>query len=288
MLPRRVFGKLLVLTLLAAATATWPDRGARAETGANHSDSLEVSQLLREIVLVHLPNEYENTKQWGGTKEIWDGLHVSLDGFQIKTKRRKKLANHGTWKRYKAWLINPDHNLRMRVMNVGTTDDDRAAFDLVVQSKLGAFGRLSEWNRDIQLVSVSVNAEADLTLLMRCEMGLSFDFEHLPPDLRIDPIVRDAKLTLDRFRLQRISDLHGPLVRELGKSLETVLQKELDRRRNKLVLKLNRQIEKRRDRLRFSIRELLNSERLPLLDSLGGIPIQHPKALVGHGDRGDP
>jgi hypothetical protein len=240
--------------------------GEMAEAQATVDSTSELSSLLHEIIIAHLPHEYENTKQWGGTKEVWDGLHISVDGLRVKTKRRTKLANHGTWKRYNVRLVDPEMNLKIYVTNVGRTQDERAAFDLIVRAKLAAFGRLSEWNRDVQLISVSVDAQADVTLTMRCEMGFDLDFQHWPPDVRIEPVVREADLALDSFRLQRISDVHGPLVRELGQNLHAVLQHELDQRRNLLAVKLNRQIDKHRGRLRFSIRDLLDLDLSRLVE----------------------
>ena len=123
--------RILLPALLLHLTAT-PCRGEMpAGTLAETPSVAELCHSLRDIIVAHLPDEYEDTRDWGGTKEVWDGLRVSLDGFKIKTKRRKKLANHGTWKRYRAWLIDPDRSLRITLSNFDEADDGHVALDAV-------------------------------------------------------------------------------------------------------------------------------------------------------------
>ena len=57
------------------------------------------------------------------------------------------------------------------------------------------------------------------------------DLSRLPPDLILRPTVTQADLQLVDFRLQRISDVGGPIAKELGDSLEDVLQDEINDRR---------------------------------------------------------
>lgn len=212
--------------------------------------------LLRELVLNALPAEYENTKQWGQTKRVWDGVDLSLDGLRLDTKRRWRDVNHGTWKRYKAWLISPHETFDFAIENIRPTEDGRAAFDVVVIAQLGTFARLSEWRRGVQLISVGVDAEAVVRLQLTCAARLRLEFRHLLPDIVIEPEVTAADLRLVRFDLQRISDLHGPLVKELGESLHDVLQDEINERRPRLVAQANRQIARHQDKLRLSLQDL--------------------------------
>ena len=82
-----------------------------------------------------------------------------------------------------------------------------------------------------------------------------------------------ASLELTDFRLQRISDLHGPLVHELGKAVREVLERTLADRRPQLVEKINRQIAKRPRALRISLHDALASRWGPLVSQqLGQAP----------------
>ena len=259
-----MFGKMASGTLallLLCTSPTWADPGSQLSAG----DSAEVAalvtageskDLLRQLALAAIPETYENTKHWGQTRRVWVGLHVSLDGLLLKTKRRWKEANHGTWKRYSAWLIDPDQQFDLRIENIREADQGRIAFEIAIDAKLGLFARLSEWQHGVQLISLSTDAEAVVQLRMTCEARMKLDFEQFVPDLVIEPEITAADLTLVHFDLQRVSNLHGPGVEQLGRSLHDVLQDEINDRRPKLVAQANRQIEKNQDKLRFSIRDL--------------------------------
>ena len=229
------------------------------------SDSVEVAELvqegeskylLRQLALAAIPETYENTKHWGGTRRIWDGVHLSLDGLRLKTKRKWRDANQGTWKRYQAWLIDPEEQFDLRIENIRPAEQGRIAFEIAIDAKLGLFARLSEWQHGVQLISLSTDAEAVVRMRMTCEASMKLDFEQFIPDLVIEPEITSADLTLVSFDLQRVSNLHGPGVEQLGRSLRDVLQDEINDRRPKLVAQANRQIEKNREKLRLSVRKL--------------------------------
>jgi hypothetical protein len=77
-------------------------------------------------------------------------------------------------------------------------------------------------------------------------------------------VVTNARLTLREFRLDRVSDAHGPLVAELGDGVKNLIEDDLQGA--KLTAKLNRAIDKKRDRLEFSLPGLVNSSWWPLAD----------------------
>ena len=212
--------------------------------------------LLRELALAAIPETYENTKHWGQTRRTWEGVHLSLDGVRLKTKRKWRDTKHGTWKRYRAWLIDPAEQFDLRIENIRPAEQGRVAFEIAVDAKLGLFARLSEWQYGVQLISLSTDAEAVVRMRLTCEASLKVDFKEFIPDLLIEPEITAADLTLVRFDLHRVSNLHGPGVEQLGRSLHDVLQGEINDRRPKLVAQANRQIERNRDKLRLSVRTL--------------------------------
>jgi len=256
-----------VVDVAAEASATETSTTTKA-TGAH--------RLLRTLVLENVPPTYENTKRWGGTKRVWDGLHISLDGLRLKTKRRWKEANHGTWKRYRAWLIDPEEEFEIQIENMAATPEGKTAFDVVIDARLGAWGRLSEYALDVQLLSISAEADARVRMRATCEMSLRLDVTRFPPDVILEPKVVRADLKLVDFHLVRISDLDGPLVREFGEELHDVLQDEIADRQVKLVEKMNRQLKKHEDDLRLSVADLAASG----LRQLSGIDEDEEAATV--------
>jgi hypothetical protein len=248
-------------TLLAQqpqpSLAAVPAAGPASSAGSESFQQLQ--QLITAIVRDNIPDEYEERKGWGDTTEVWAGLKVWQEGLQIKTKRRKKEVNHGTWKRYRIRLIDPENHFHVRVENLRVLPNGRFQFDTWVEAGLDAFGRISHWERGVQLISLSANAKAQVRLRVQCDLGVQLDPSEVPPAVTLDPVVTEADLQLVDFRLRRISDLHGPLVHELGKGLRDVVEDELAKRRRKLPEKINRQIDKNREDLRLSLYDVLGS-----------------------------
>jgi hypothetical protein len=224
----------------------------------------ETQALLKAIVLQTLPVDYENTRQWGGTRRMWDGLHVHMDGWRVKTKRRFKEANHGTWKKYRLTLVDPAQQLTIQLANVRQIEPGRIEFELTLGARVNAYGRLQEWNHDVRLFSVSADAIADVVLWIRGEMSSTLDPTKLPPDVLFQPVAHEARLNLVSLRLLRISKTDGPIVKGLGEALEEVIRDELSERSDQLVARINRQIQKDPDNLRFSLHDLVKYRWLGL------------------------
>lgn len=227
--------------------------------------TLEVSErfqrMATELVRSTIPHNYVNEKDWGKTKEVVRGLYIKREGFRIKTHRTRKTVNHGTWKRYQIDLLDPRQNFQIRLDRVRTLPDGRAAFDIVCDAKVRVFGRLSQWQRGVQLISLSAEADADVRLTMPCDMAARFDMKRTIPAVELDPVVRDADLYIKDFRMREISQMDGPLVHALSASIREVLEDEIAKRRAKLVQKINRQIDKNRDDLRLSISDLAGGRK---------------------------
>jgi hypothetical protein len=231
-----------------------------------------LSDLVRTVALRSLPRDYENTKEWGSTKEVWAGVKVSQDGLRLSTHSRTKTVNHGSWKRYRAWLVDPDKDLGIQLENVRSIPGKGTAFDLIIDLHLGATGRWSEWRQGVQLYSLSADAMARVRMRMACELGMSLAFSGAAPELILAPTVSAANLELTDFRLHRVSKLDGPVIHKLGLAIRDVLQTEIDEREVELAAKINRQIDKQRDALRIAPRELLNKGLDKLLaGAVGGL-----------------
>ncbi|MBW3600721.1 MAG: hypothetical protein KY475_26085, partial [Planctomycetes bacterium] len=215
-----------------------------------------VTSLLRE----HLPRDYEDTRKWGATKRMWDGLHIQLDGLRLKTKRRWKQANHGTWKMYRVWLLDPNEQLDLSVMNVRRQEDGSVAFDLHAGARLGLMGRVSEWRHDVQLFSFSAEGAARVRVALQCQAAMRLDPRKLPPDLVLAPKVNAADLVIEEFHIDRVSKVGGDVAEEIGREIRRSLEEKLAEDRTDLADKLNRQIAKNEDKLRLSLHDALASK----------------------------
>ncbi len=221
--------------------------------------SAGIQTLLTNLIRAQLPVDYEHGKDWGKTKQVTRGLKISRDGLRITTKRRRKAVNHGTWKRYKIHLINPKESLRVRVENYAEQANHRVVFDLVVDAKLDAFGRLAQWESGLQLFSFSARADSEVRLRVRCDVGLLLDPSHIPPDIILDPKVTDANIEIRDFRLRELSELKGPFAKSLSSSVREILEDAIAAKRPRMVKKMNDKIDRSRDKLRLSFSEVLKT-----------------------------
>ena len=91
----------------------------------------DIDKVLTRLVLENIPHDFRETKDWGGQDERWDGLKVRREGLKIETQRRKKMVNHGTWKKYSAQLRNPNEEFTVQVKNMRETVDEKLAFTFI-------------------------------------------------------------------------------------------------------------------------------------------------------------
>jgi hypothetical protein len=252
--------RLLVLCVVVLAVArTTAVIAADDETTVSASDS-GLSGLVTHLVREQLPHEYEKKKNWDQTKEIFDGWRVSRDGLRVSTKRKTRAVNHGTWTMYRIRLTRPGE-FSIRITNLRRLADGRAGFDAEISAPLEVFGRLSQWNLGVQLVSLSADCDARAKLTASLAVRLKLDSSgKLVPDVLIEPEIVSARLELDDFRLRRLSQAHGPLVKLMGKEAREVIEDELAERNGELAAKLNRQIAKKQDKLRLSLSDLAGSK----------------------------
>jgi len=205
-----------------------------------------------------IPREYEKRKDWGHTKNITVGIRA--DG--IKLHRRKKPVKHGVWKHYKIRLIDPQETLAIQIENLHPVEGGRLAFTLAVQAKFDLWARAKVYQYGIHIIALETLGDATIDLTIDCEIGMRFQTHKGAAGIALDPQVTDARLDITEFHLRRVSNAKGPIIRELGKELPRMIERELQG--PKFVAKLNRAIEKKRDRLELSFGKLMtNDEKSP-------------------------
>jgi hypothetical protein len=228
------------------------------DPGFTPSDSFQtwVTDLVRE----QLPEQYEKSKNWGHTKQVFAGWKLEQDGLRLETRRRWKEVNDGTWTRYRVTPIEPDRHFAVRVEKIEPLSGNKVRVQLSAISKVHLHGRLSQWEMGVQLVSLSAEADAQIRVNGTVEIAMQLDPTKFPPDVALVPTVLAADAQIAAFELQRVGKFDGPLVQSLSDETREILTKELDERRPKLVSSLNKQLAKKQDKLRFSLSELLKSE----------------------------
>ncbi|MEZ6117384.1 MAG: hypothetical protein R3C28_12520 [Pirellulaceae bacterium] len=220
----------------------------------------EFQDLATAILREQLPDEIDESDDWGDTKRIWAGVKIRRDGLRLRTHRKWKEVNHGTWTKYHIQQIDPEKNVTLAFGEIRELEDGRVAFPLTMTSMVNAEVRVSEWNRGVQLVSLSMNADAHVAVTVDCTLETKLNFQKLPPDVQLVPRVTQADIRVSKFETHQISKLDGKVAEELGRGIKKVLDKKLDEKRPKLVAKINRQLEKKQDKLTFSAADFVGEK----------------------------
>ena len=249
---------IVAFSLLTGAAVMPKPRAAPAAPDPDTSIEV-VSKIAAHLIADAIPREYEKSKDWGRTKRITTGLRSSGNFFDFDIHRRKTEVNHGVWKKYRITVVDPDKDLVVNVTNLRTIELGRIGLTLSVNAKLHGWARAKVYDRGIHIIALEAEADTSVQLLIDAEIALeSVPTTSYLPGVAIRPLVTDARMKLDNFRLTRISDLRGSLAHELGDGLRHLIDDELTG--PKLVAKLNHSIEKRRDRLIFTPTMLLGRQ----------------------------
>ena len=254
----------LPLSLLSGSVTTTRAQPTNKVPAATWDESLlgaardSMAQVFASLVEQAIPREYEKRKDWGNTKNLTVGIRT--DGLRIH--RRKKPVKHGVWKHYRVRLVEPQENLLVRMDHLRALDGGRVACTLVISAELDCWLRTKVYQDGIHLIALEVVGDTRMQLSLDCEVAARIQAVEGSPRIVIDPQVTNSSLKLSELHLQRISNADGPLVSELGGELKDLIEDKLHG--PKLTAKLNRAIDKKRDRLTLDWSELLNSSWWPL------------------------
>ena len=221
---------------------------------------VRLDQMLTNLVLENLPHDYVDEKKWGRQSERWDGVDVKFKDGKIRTHRRKKMVNHGTWKRYTASLMNPTEEFSVRVTNMRQRPDASMAFDVECSAHVKLHGRQSKWIKGVQLYSLSADGHAKLNLSVSMQLETHLDITKFPPDLIFAPKATAANIEVKELRIDRISKAGGEFAQQVTKGVRSSLDEKIAKKEKKLVEKINKKLREEKKSLRLSISEAAKSK----------------------------
>lgn len=236
-----------------------PDSLAEVPIPVSADERQELSSWVRWLVLRNLPPSFEDNRKWGREKEVFNGIQLRREGWKLETKRKTKTARHGTWSRYYIEFVDPAEKLQVHIQKIEYPNSGPIRVETQVIAPLKLFGRMSEWRRDVQLISLSANADATIELNVVCEIHVVVNPLKIPPDVEFRPVVTDARVALRDFKVHSISQIHGPMAELLGKGIREVLDRRLEDYREKLVVKMNSEIVKQKGKLKLSLNDWMKT-----------------------------
>ena len=238
----------------------------KSDAAASSGHSV-ISDFLEQLVRDQLKDEYVDDDDWGKTRRVTVGYQVKGKPFEWELKSRKKVVNDGLWEKYKVRLVNPDEHLHVRVSKL-EMQDGRLTFGISLVAKLDGDARLERWRQGVKMLNAHVEAVGTVEIHLQGAIGIKLTTGDALPAIAIEPAITDLDVKLLKFDLKRISKLDGPAAHELGDGLKDKIQRELNRREPKIVAKLNKSIEKRKDKLRLSPQDFARTGWDKLQESL--------------------
>lgn len=208
----------------------------------------EATQFVKGMVLLLLPQTYSDDDDWGSEKRIQSGLNVDLDGLKLKTSRRWKNVNHGTWQRVDATLVDPREHFDLQISILPKQERGLSRYRIRAKLRIRATVRQQQWSYGAKLYSLSADVVADV----RLTADLQFRSQLVQTDgdskLRVLPHIETLRAQLDSLSLRRISHAKGAAVREFGKAVEALVKRGIDRKNVQLAARTNARIQKKPER----------------------------------------
>lgn len=232
----------------------------------------ETVQSMVDFAIENLPPRYDGKKDWEDTKKVFAGIKLRRKGLRLSTKRRYRDVRHGLQSRYHVAFppTAPASNGQSRppvtanvksvTRAVGSNGQPSTGWVIVCEmsTPLDFAARIERWNLGIQWYSVEVKGHMKIRVEIQATLDAYPDYSEIPPAIVVDPKVTAAKLELKSLNVDRVSKIGGEVAEQWGELAEKLIDEILmDDFNRKLPAKLNKAIDKKRDRLRFSMSDWL-------------------------------
>jgi hypothetical protein len=234
-----------MIALTTAAACVNPPASVAADpvlpTGVNVA---AISELTRSILVESIPDQIEERRDWGRQANR-PGLKFRGQGFKTRLVKTEKPVNHGTWKHYRVEPIDPKNRLKASIENLKALPDGGFGFDLRVSAPLSASATVEQWTYGVRLLAATVEADAEATATLSCEVRTSIEKGALLPTVRLSPRVVASTIDLDEFHLRKLGELPRSLARELSGEAKAIVLRHVHRNEGKLGEKVNAALDKR-------------------------------------------
>ena len=211
-----------------------------------HPDAL---QFIRGIVLLLLPEKFDDDDGWGDETRIQSGVNLRFEDGQLRTSRRWKHVNHGSWLQASGELVEPETTFQLAAVRLPDPDEDTQRYEIRVSTRLSVTARQQQWSYGLMLWSVSADAAADVSVRVVLDVKSEIVKTEKGTRLRFLPTVMDAAANLDSFDLRRVSHARGDVVQEFGTAFEKLAKAAVNRQNRDLAEKINKSLQKKPERL---------------------------------------
>ena len=272
---------------VATSSQLSPDSSALNPTsGTKASSTTQVQQqaiplddnannFFRGLILLLLPDTFEDSDDWGSQRRIQSGLNVDISRGKLSTSRRWKNVNHGSWSQLTAQLHDPANTFSLSITRLpdnnrtSTSDvlsldpeltNTRAApnanitrFAVTCDASINATGRHQQWSYGLMLWSISTDVDLRFHFDTTVRIQRTTRVEDGRILLALNPFVEFARVQLMHFRVKRISHVKGSVAREFGSWFSPMVQKAVRKANSSLTDKINRKLQKAQDKFELPV-----------------------------------
>lgn len=250
---KRVREWMLTATIsIVMGSSAWANAAPAMPTSM--PDPKFVSHICQTIILAENTFPLEERDDWEKKSKRFDGLKFDRSGVHV----RKKDVNHGLWKHYKISMHDPKQDLLVEIRRFQHMGGDRFEFEIFIRARIVAYAHLMQWNKGLRVISTEIEADASIELTFKGSIRVNIGRNLLLPTVSIDPNVDQATINLGYFRMKRIGQFDGVVIKELGESLEKYIRRKVREQSANITNSANQAIAKQRQsgKLQFSMKEL--------------------------------
>ncbi len=187
------------------------------------ADYKEFSRLVHSIVVSQMPKEIVDSSGWGGTIPVPPRLPFPLLRTYVKVGDKLEVP-HGTWRRFKGKIENPQKDLKILLTDFKRLNDKtyRIAFD--VDATMAWNFELQQWQKGLLLLPVAATVDSHFTSAIVCDVDVELDIATFPPALKIAPKVVDLGLNLVDVKLRDGPQLSGENAERFANDIKDLLR----------------------------------------------------------------
>jgi hypothetical protein len=183
---------LLAIPLLAQEPAPAP---------LAKQDLEPISKMIRESVLKQVPKSFEDNSGWNLSKPIPAKIRLpGLPRTLIRVGDHDEIA-HGSWRRVKGWMADPDKDLSLHVTELKPLPDGKYRLSLTSTADLQVEGEFQQWLNGLMLVGITARATTTAQIDLDADVKLGLDLAKFPPEVTVEPKVVNLKIELKKFEL---------------------------------------------------------------------------------------
>jgi hypothetical protein len=206
------------------------------------SPNADLARRIHDAVAARIPRPYEDLSEWGKTIPPPPAVRFPrLRRTFVRVGDHFELP-HGTWKRTRVWMDDPDRDLRIEVPSLRPVGKNTTRLRIEATAALRGSRERQDWVNGVRLLWVTADADAVARVGLDVDVTLAFDPAKPLEGLKIEAKVTKVQLELKEFNLRRV----GPVVfleqGPLGEELKAAIQQRLDELEPKVKDYANRAI----------------------------------------------